>query len=905
MPFNYQSPYAIQASDPIAPASGQEILYPYDNASSSGKQWRVRDDSEVNVVMLKHNYAATTAPGTGDDVGDGYSIGSIWVDTSNGNAYICEDNATGAAVWLQINGGGSSDGRAVTYIVAASDAVSSTGADYVCDGTADDVQIQAAIDAVAVAGSGVIYLTEGTFTFANPVAIDTSNITIMGAGRGITTLSGLTSTDGYIELAPGTGNTIRDIVLSDFTIDGGASGTTVSPGQIFQDDDGVIERLLIERIRITGTSSTENGITFENASGTNKWITIRDVIIELSAASIYGISFRKTAQHVWVENCHVALSSASSYNAIAIYADVEDFHVNNNYATSRHSPITCSPANNGEIVGNIVDGQNVTSEGGIEIEWKASHNGSDTSHDITVSNNLVRGGYWGILVIERDAGASEPADIIIANNIVEGTNNNGIHIANAIRIQILNNAIRNAGGVGISLLETTNALVDGNIIASATGVSIRSEGAVSDSAVVISGNIIDSGGSTGITLESGSGNYVIKDNYIDGMGAFGLSIKTNNGLIADNFIGTAASGAVSDTGTGNFFARNSNNPQDAVHLDGASEISTLTEKASPVSGDLIIIEDSADSNAKKKVQIGNLPSGGGGSSPLTTKGDLYTYTTTDARLPVGTNGQILSANSAETTGLEWIDNSGGGGASATRTTETLLYKKTLASADTLDTNDAPDTGSTDLSGYDHLKIIIRARSDAAGNTIGTRLYMNADTTDANYRTDEDGTTADRPSMSVMVGNGSTAGWFTLYEIFIPNYTSATYQKIIRWLKSQRDATLDQHTYEGSFTWESTSAITRVRFQTSNNPTDELLAGSSIEVYGIKQESIGVTTFLETSSADVSNPPTDAELDAEFGTPASVGNGFGALLDDNGADTNVYAVFSNGTSWFYSTLTKAT
>jgi len=43
----------------------------------------------------------------------------------------------------------------------------------------------------------------------------------------------------------------------------------------------------------------------------------------------------------------------------------------------------------------------------------------------------------------------------------------------------------------------------------------------------------------------------------------------------------------------------------------------------------------------------------GGSSPLTTKGDLYTYSTTDARLPVGTNGHTLVADSAEATGLKW------------------------------------------------------------------------------------------------------------------------------------------------------------------------------------------------------------------------------------------------------------
>lgn len=50
----------------------------------------------------------------------------------------------------------------------------------------------------------------------------------------------------------------------------------------------------------------------------------------------------------------------------------------------------------------------------------------------------------------------------------------------------------------------------------------------------------------------------------------------------------------------------------------------------------------------------------GGASPLTTKGDLFTFTTVDARLPVGTDGQVLSANSAQATGLEWITAAGTG-----------------------------------------------------------------------------------------------------------------------------------------------------------------------------------------------------------------------------------------------------
>ncbi len=38
---------------------------------------------------------------------------------------------------------------------------------------------------------------------------------------------------------------------------------------------------------------------------------------------------------------------------------------------------------------------------------------------------------------------------------------------------------------------------------------------------------------------------------------------------------------------------------------------------------------------------------------VTTKGDIYTYSTTNARLPVGSNGQVLVAASGATTGLSW------------------------------------------------------------------------------------------------------------------------------------------------------------------------------------------------------------------------------------------------------------
>lgn len=44
---------------------------------------------------------------------------------------------------------------------------------------------------------------------------------------------------------------------------------------------------------------------------------------------------------------------------------------------------------------------------------------------------------------------------------------------------------------------------------------------------------------------------------------------------------------------------------------------------------------------------------GSGASPLTTKGDLYTFTTTNARLALGTDGQVLVVDSSTPSGLKW------------------------------------------------------------------------------------------------------------------------------------------------------------------------------------------------------------------------------------------------------------
>jgi parallel beta-helix repeat protein len=73
-------------------------------------------------------------------------------------------------------------GDAATIVVAANSASLSAQwkAAYVCDGTADDVEIQAAVDALP-SGGGKVVLSEGTFTIGTAINLK-DNVTLAGAG---------------------------------------------------------------------------------------------------------------------------------------------------------------------------------------------------------------------------------------------------------------------------------------------------------------------------------------------------------------------------------------------------------------------------------------------------------------------------------------------------------------------------------------------------------------------------------------------------------------------------------------------------------------------------------------------------------------------------------------------------
>ena len=78
-----------------------------------------------------------------------------------------------------------------------------------------------------------------------------------------------------------------------------------------------------------------------------------------------------------------------------------------------------------------------------------------------------------------------------------------------------------------------------------------------------------------------------------------------------NHTGTQTASTISDFDTE---VDNNTTVQAAIHDNTAGEIAAVPLKGTPVSADVLLIEDSAAANAKKRVTIGSLPGGGSGST---------------------------------------------------------------------------------------------------------------------------------------------------------------------------------------------------------------------------------------------------------------------------------------------------
>jgi len=142
-----------------------------------------------------------------DGCGGNTTGSSIWTNVSGVATYYGDVNITGN---LYVNDSiiltNTTDKRTATLIVAAHNSKNKEGADYICDGVDDDIQIQAAINSLT--NGGKIVFLEGDFNISSRIELFTEDIILEGQGAS-TNLNCLVGSDSMIALQ-GSNIYIRD-----------------------------------------------------------------------------------------------------------------------------------------------------------------------------------------------------------------------------------------------------------------------------------------------------------------------------------------------------------------------------------------------------------------------------------------------------------------------------------------------------------------------------------------------------------------------------------------------------------------------------------------------------------------------------------------------------------------------
>lgn len=172
--------------------------------------WDATASAWQSIEDRKSKLDATADPTTGDDSGDGYEVGSLWVNVTADTVFICTDATSTAAVWKQVSnttGGGTGD------VVGPASATDNAIARY--DGTT------------------------GKLLQNSSITIDDSGNMVVG-GNSVTLGNGASGAKTVAFAAAGTGSlswdptTARTLTLPDVTADlvavgGQIGGTGASP----------------------------------------------------------------------------------------------------------------------------------------------------------------------------------------------------------------------------------------------------------------------------------------------------------------------------------------------------------------------------------------------------------------------------------------------------------------------------------------------------------------------------------------------------------------------------------------------------------------------------------------------------------------------------------------------------
>lgn len=265
-------------------------------------------------------------------------------------------------------------------------------------------------------------------------------------------------------------------------------------------------------------------------------------------------------------------------------------------------------------------------------------------------------------------------------------------------------------------------------------------------------------------------------------------------------------------------------------------------------------------------------------SPLTTKGDIFTHNTTvPDRLPVGTNGQFLSANSSETTGLKWVTLASNGTGTKVdintaestltgSTTETTLFTIVIP-AGTLLTDNAIRyslSGNTALGGLGNATFRVKY----GGTTIATLVAGSADSGDYNLT-------------GVIIADGATNAQKGTSQLFINSNTDELVDKDV----SAVDSTVDQNLVITAQLGNSGSTLTA-----EDVIVEKITDGSTQFNIGVTTRDSADASSVQTIAHGVNGIPTIVRLDACIAfvsTTDRIANSKGIYKSDTNSTASIY------------------